>query len=68
MTSQSLLGPSPLVLRSLRDALIFPLTMTTLAMEGDETFVVVLVTPPDVTSTSPGPSTVIIVDDDGALY
>ena len=42
-----------------------PITDEGLAREGDETFEVVLNTPPDVPNSSPGPSTVTIIDDDG---
>ena len=42
-----------------------PITDDELALEGDELFEITLTTPPDIPS-SPDPSTVTIIDDDGA--
>jgi hypothetical protein len=45
-----------------------PIPDDQIGMEGDEVFEVVLETPEGVPSTSPEPSMVIIVDDDGMPY
>ena len=45
-----------------------PITDDEVALEGNEVFLVELVTPMGVPSTSPQPSTVTIIDDDGKKH